>query len=243
MQLTPLSQIQKENLIFHQPKEQNIKNSKLTYQRLKIETNYQNNKQGLLIIKSPFPFSFGVSEIKDTKCKELSGYSLPICLWENDTNPTTEEHKFHKALTNLTDICFQHLEDSFGPELANDLKSPLYYKNIEYTDKKDKKKKKRDGNSAPVLSAKFIYSKKNYKILTLLKTKKNKSVDPFDYLNQYCRVKVPLIIEGLYLSNNVVSLQIKNHEVYVKEIPQRVSLLTIDEEGEDNEDNLDPVEL
>ena len=29
----------------------------------------------------------------------------------------------------------------------------------------------------------------------------------------------------------------------MKEIPQRVSLLTIDEEGEDNEDNLDPVEL
>ena len=76
-----------------------------------------------------------------------------------------------------------------------------------------------------------------------MKTKKNKSVDPFDYLIQYCRVKVALIIEGLYLSNNFVSLQIKVHEIYVKEIPQRVSLLTIAEEGEDNEHNLDPVEL
>ena len=80
MQLIPLSQIQKENLIFHQPKEYNTKNLKRTYQRLKIETSYPNNKQGLLIIESPFPFIFGVSEIKDTECNELSGYSLPICL-------------------------------------------------------------------------------------------------------------------------------------------------------------------
>ena len=79
--------------------------------------------------------------------------------------------------------------------------------------------------------------KKGKQILSLFKSKGNKSVDPFDYLNQYCRVKVALIFEGLYLSNNIVSLQIKVHEVYVKEIPQRKSLMTIEEdEDEENED-------
>ena len=70
----------------------------------------------------------------------MVGYVLPICLWEKDTNPTPKEHQFHKALTNFTDICYQHLEDSFGSELANDLKSPVYYKNKEHTDKKGKRK-------------------------------------------------------------------------------------------------------
>ena len=77
---------------------------------------------------------------------------------------------------------------SFGPQLANDLKSLLYYKNIEYTDKKRNKKKKKDDNSAPVLYAKLIHPEKSNNILTLFKTKVNKSADPFDCLNQYCQV-------------------------------------------------------
>ena len=101
---------------------------------------------------------------------------------------------------------------------------------------KVKQKRKKDENSAPVLYAKLNYSEKAKKILSLFKLKENKNVDPFDYLNQYCRVKVALVFEGLYLSNNIVSLQLKVHEVYVKEIPQRKSLMTIEEEDEDNED-------
>ena len=86
MQLTPISKIKKQNLIFHPPKDYNIKNTKLTYQRLKIEVNYRNeetrnNKQGPLIMESPFLFSFGVSERKDIKSNELTGYCIPFCLW------------------------------------------------------------------------------------------------------------------------------------------------------------------
>ena len=89
---------------------------------------------------------------------------------------------------------------------------------------KVKKKLQIAEDSAPVLYAKLIYSEKSKQILSLFKSKGNKNVDPFDYLNQYCRVKVALIFEGLYLSNNVVSLQINVHEVYVKEIQQRKAL-------------------
>ena len=44
-----------------------------------------------------------------------------------------------------------------------------------------------------------------------------------------------MIFEGLYLSNNIVSLKTKVHEVYVKEIPQRKSLMTIEEDEEDED--------
>ena len=53
----------------------------------------------------------------------MTGYCLPICLWEKDGNPKPEEHQFFEAIK-ITDICYHHPENEFGPELANDLKSP-----------------------------------------------------------------------------------------------------------------------
>ena len=44
-----------------------------------------------------------------------------------------------------------------------------------------------------------------------------------------------LIIEGIFISKTVTSLQIKVHECYVKPLKPRESLLTIEEENEDEE--------
>ena len=66
-----------------------IKNTTVNYKQLKIEVKYPENKQGPLILESPFLFSFGVSERKDIKSDELTGNCLPICLWEKDSNPKT----------------------------------------------------------------------------------------------------------------------------------------------------------
>ena len=117
-------------------------------------------------------------------------------------------------------------------DMASSLSSPFYYKQVEYTDKKGKKKTKIDSSAAPVLYAKLIYSEKSKKILSLFKTKGNKDLNPFKYIDQYCNVKMALIIEGIYISKTVVSLQIQVHECYVKQLKPRESLLTIDEESE-----------
>lgn len=45
MILTKLSNLRKENLIFNEAKEYTVKNSKLKYQRIKIETIYPNYKK------------------------------------------------------------------------------------------------------------------------------------------------------------------------------------------------------
>ena len=44
-----------------------------------------------------------------------------------------------------------------------------------------------------------------------------------------------LIIEGIFLSKNVTSLQIKVHECYVKPLKPRESLLTTDEESDEEQ--------
>ena len=81
---------------------------------------------------------------------------------------------------------------------------------------KGKKKTRIDPSSAPVLYAKLIYSEKSKKILSLFKGKGGKDLNPFKYINQYCNVKLALIIEGIFISKNVTSLQINVHECYVK---------------------------
>ena len=74
----------------------------------------------------------------------------------------------------------------------------------------------RDESSSPVLYVKLIYSDKTKKILSIFRTKGNKSINPFDYLNQYFNTKMAIIFESIYLAKNIISLQIKAHEVYIK---------------------------
>ena len=82
MQLTPINKIKKTKFYLFSTK----------------TLEYPNNKQGLLIIESPFLFSFGVSERKDIKSDELTGYCNPICLWEKNSNPKPEEFQFYEAI-------------------------------------------------------------------------------------------------------------------------------------------------
>ena len=122
-------------------------------------------------------------------------------------------------------------------DLASSLSEPFYYKQVEYFDKKGKKKTKRDTSAAPVLYAKLIYSEKSKKVLSLFKTKGKKDLNPFKYLDQYCHVRMALIIEGIFISKTVTSLQIKVHECYVKQLKPRQSLLTIQESDNESDES------
>ena len=111
----------------------------------------------------------------------------------------------------------------------------LYYKHIEYVTSKGKKKKMRDESSSPVLYVKLIYSDKTKKILSIFRTKRNKSINPFDYLNQYFDTKMAIILESIYLAKNIISLQIKAHEVYIKPLKPRETIFEI-KESDDEDD-------
>ena len=220
-------------------KEYQVKDSKLKYKRIKIETVYPDGKKGDLVIETPFLFSFGVNEKRNQETGKLVGYSIPICLWAKDREPNHKEQSFFEAINNITTICQQHLENEYGADLASSLSSLLYYNRLNILTKKGKKKTKRDPSAAPVLYAKRIYSEKSKKILSLFSIKGKKRVKPLDYLKQYCNVKMALIIEGIFISKTVTSLQIKVHECYVKPLKPRQSLLTIKDNDNENNDESD----
>ena len=239
MQLSSYENVTQENVIFNEAKEYKIKDSKIKYKRIPIEIKYQNNKKGKLVIETPFLFSFGVNEKKNKETGKLVGYSLPVCLWSRYNEPNDKEKAFFDTINNITTLSKQHLENKYGTDIASSLSSPFYYKKIEYTDKKGKSKSKNDESSAPVLYAKLIYSEKTKKILSLFKGKRGRDLNPFKYINQYCNVKIALIIEGLFISKDVTSLQIKVYECYVKPLEPRKSLLTIDEKSSDSDSDSD----
>ena len=239
MQLSTYENITQENIIFNKVKEYKVKDSNIKYKRIPIEVKYPNGKKGPLVLESPILFSFGVSEIKDQKTGRLNGYSIPVCLWNRDSVPNPKELAFFDTLNNIVLMSQKHLEVEFGPDCASSLSDPFYYKQIEYTDKRRRSKTKKDDTSAPVLYAKLIYSEKSKKILSLFKGKGGRDLNPFKYINQYCNVKLALIIEGIFISKTVTSLQIKVHECYVKQLEPRKSLLTIDEKSSDSDSDSD----
>ena len=231
MELSSYKNITKENIVFNEAKEYKVKDSNLSYKRIPIQIKYTGKKRGPLVVETPFLFSFGVSKNLDKKFGKLTGYSIPVCLWSKDTSPKSSEKEFFDIINLLVNLSHQHLEKKYGADLS----SPLYYKNIEYTDKKGKKKTKVDESSAPILYPKIIYSEKSNKFITLFKNKKG-CLDPLKYIDYNCRVKLALIFEGIFISDNTTSLQIKVHECYVKDLEPRKSLITINEESDDDDD-------
>ena len=218
MELSPYDNITKKNIIFNPAKEYSKEN--ISYKRIPIEIKYSKTRKGPLIIETPFLFSFGVSENKD-KSGKLNGYSIPTCLWSKGESPNNREQSFYDVLKLLKGLCEEHLEGKYG-----ELTLPLYYKKIEKTDRGGKKKIKIDESSAPILYSKLIYSDKSKKFLSLFKGKKGENLDPLKYIDFNCRVKLALTIEGIYIGDNTTSLQIKVYECYLKELPERKSLIT-----------------
>ena len=163
MQLSSYDRLTKDTVIFNEPKEYKVKDSKIKYKRIPIEVKYPNNKKGPLVVETPFLFSFGVNEKKNQETGKLVGYSIPVCLWSRDSEPDNKEKAFFDFINILKTLSQQHLENEYGPDQASTLSSPFYYKQIEYTDKKGKKKTKVDESSSPVLYAKLIYSEKTKK--------------------------------------------------------------------------------
>ena len=225
MQLTKPSDVRKESVIFREPKSDKHGN-----ESIKIQTKYP-NKPGPLVIETPFLFSFGVNERKSQETGELVGYTLPVCLWGKDEEPTPEQREFFECLTKLQDLCHEYLEETYEADVSERLSDLLYYKQT--TDEKGRKK--RDESVSPVLYAKLIYSGKNDKILSLFRTKGDDRVDPMMYFEKYCTVKLALIVENIYISETSVSIQIEVSECYVK--PQRKiePMLTIEDSDEEVE--------
>ena len=168
MQLSSFESITEDNIVFLAAKKFKIPNSKMKYERIKIERKLPDGKTIPLVVATPILFSFGISERKDQETNKINGYSIPVCLWKKDSEPNQKETNFLNIIKKVQDLCQDHLSREYGENSISDM---LYYKQVEYVDKKGKTKRKKDESSSPVLYVKLIYSSETKKFSTIFKVK------------------------------------------------------------------------
>ena len=116
----------------------------------------------------------------------------------------------------------------------------LYYKQVEYVDKKGKTKKKKDESSSPVLYVKLIYSSETKKFSTIFKVKGKQEVKPLECKDKFFNTRMAIIFDSIYLGGKSISIQVKAHEVHILPFEERKPLLEyIEEEEEDDYDKID----
>ena len=236
MQLSSFENITDDNIVFQTAKKHKVPNSKIKYERIKIERKLPNGKTSPLVVETPFLFSFGISERKDQETNKISGYSIPVCLWKKDAEPNEKETNFLNIINKVFVLCQDHLSKEYGENEASSLSDMLYYKQVETIDKKGKTKKKRDETSSPVPYVKLIYSSETKKFSTIFRVKGKKEVKPLDYKDKYFNTRMAIIFDSIYKGRNSISIQVKAHEVYILPFEERKSMLDFKENEDDDED-------
>ena len=216
MQLTSVKKLSKENIFFDEPVVNKYGNKSI-----QIMTNDRKSERltASLVIESPLLFSFGVQK-NVNEDENLIGYSIPTCLWSDYKEPPQKELDFYDGLKKIEEVCYEHLKKECGSKTAKMLKIPLIEKD----------------ERPQILYSKLILSKKTQKIHTLFHSRGNDKVNPLDYLDQYCKVKMSLIIDSIYISDKTVTLQIKVNDIFVKPIQERQVLVTLSPSDDEDEE-------
>ena len=237
MQLSSFENITEDNIIFQTAKKFKIPNSKMKYERIKIERKLPNGKTTPLVVATPFLFTFGISERKDQETNKINGYSIPVCLWKKDAEPNQKETNFLNIIKKVQDLCQDHLSREYGENEASSLSDMLYYKQVEYFDKKGKTEKKKDETSSPVLYVKLIYSSETKKFSTICRVKGKQEVKPLEYKDKYFNTRMAIIFDSIYLGGKSISIEVKAHEVHILPFEERKSILDYKENDDDEDES------
>ena len=104
MQLSSFENINDDNIVFLPAKQFKVPNSKMKYQRIKIEMKLPNGKTTPLVVATPILFSFGLSERKDQETNKINGYSIPVCLRKKDSQANQREENFHNIINKVQEL-------------------------------------------------------------------------------------------------------------------------------------------
>lgn len=180
------------------------------YQKIYIQTaenGDQSQRLGDLILNTPpHLMSFGIQEKKDRTTSDVTGYQIPIILW-NKKGATDDEKSFTKTLQAIVEKCQDHIHQHYDADPSK--LSLLSWRNQE------------NGEEYPVLYVKLITNRKTNRIMTLfINEDTNEEIDPAELINKRCLLTAAVKIENMYVGDNV-SLQIKLYEVLVKFIDKK----------------------
>lgn len=160
----------------------------------------------LILNTPPHLMSFGIQEKKDRTTSDVTGYQIPIILW-NKKGATEDEKNFTDTLKSIVEKCQEHIHNHYDADPSK--LSLLSWRSQE------------NGEEYPVIYVKLITNRKTNRIMTLfINEDTNEEIDPMELINKRCLLTAAIKIENMYVGDNV-SLQIKLYEVLVKFIDKK----------------------
>lgn len=196
----------------------------IKFSRIMISTKNEDGSIGELVFPTTEVFSFGVSTNTSQDTGKVSGYSLPLCLWNKDS-PTDQEKSFSSKLEEVVERCKDHLllpETKDETEKYDLERSELKKLNSFIYWKRDKGKIV-DG-TGPTLYPKLIESKKNNKIITVFFDQNGNNIDPLSLIGKYCWAKAAIKIESVFVGAKI-AIQVKVYEAEIRLIDGGVKRL------------------
>jgi hypothetical protein len=230
-QLTLAEEYKNDNVVYAKANQESIPgDAGMTYHRINLMYRNSDGTVGEFIVPTEQLFSFGVSENTSPETKNVTGYSLPLCLLGRD-NSTPEEQAFVDMINSLVEHTKKHLlTDEVKSSLeaweleASDLKklNPLYYKKV---------KGKVVEGTGPVLYAKLLIKKNKKTSEIAIRTVfyeedvydedgEPKEIPAVDLIGGFCHAKAAIKFESIYSGSGKIRFQIKVLEADIHRIGQ-----------------------
>lgn len=242
----------KKQLIFSAPESGSVPDSKpkIEFKRIMLSSRNEDGTVGKLVMPTERLFSFGLSPNINEQTGAVTGYTLPLCLW-NRENPSADEKIWVNTFDAIVNQCIDHLVDireeidqeTLTREQLCALKgglNPLYWKKEKITDENGKVKTVKVTDQGPTLYAKLLYSKKDNKIKTqIYDAITDQVMDPLDLQGKYCYATSVIRFESIFIGGSgKISLQLKLYEAQVELVqnnsrrllprPPAISQVTLD---------------
>jgi hypothetical protein len=218
-QLTSIHEFNPENLRYGKPIMGTVPDSNPAVKTIRVPVTYKysDGSYGPLMVSTGKVFSFGLGENVSQETQKVTGYSMPLCLYNRD-GPTQDEILFVTVFNGIVESAKVHLvehkEDVEKYELEmSDLKkfNPLYYKKIKGVPVP---------GMGPTLYAKCIMAKKTQSIMSMFyDSRTGLDINPLDLIGKYCLATSVIKFESVFLGANI-SYQIKLYECEVEQLQQ-----------------------
>ena len=219
--LTNYENFKPENINFGVTRFGNVPGKDVSYEMVPITIEHnESGDYGSLLIKTEKCFTFGAQQNLDKETGELTGWSLPIAMYDR-LEPTEEQRKWVGKFNEIVECCKDFLVDHYD----FDRKQLTNFGNCMWWAKDD-------ATRGPTLYSKIITGKKSKRFDTkfrMVKDLKNNTdegvpITKEELVDNYNVIAV-MMIDSIYVCGKNASLRVKVYEAMVEEPKELPSFL------------------
>lgn len=211
-QLTNINNLNVNDIHFGQRQTFKIPDSPLTYDRVPITINHDENTFGSLLLKTEKCFSFGAQQNINKETGQVYGWTLPISMFDREET-TPDQVLFVRRFNYIVNHCKDHIKEEYclNDESLDKLGGCLWYPD--------------DGSRGPILYAKIVsgrngntrYDSRFARVKDLLKKTKGKQVAK-EEITENCNVIAVIRVDSIYVCEEKAHLQVKVYEANIEKL-------------------------